>query len=306
MIQRLKKEIPSTDGVHTLRGIVLIPESPRGILQIVHGKSEHIARYEPFMTYLAENGFAVCGHDHIGHGYTAQDQSELGHFAEKNGHRIVCDDVCAFGESVKADLPGLPFFLLGHSMGSFIARCTLCDRPDLWEAAVIMGTSGKNPLAYPGLFLARLIGAVKGKKYISQLVLSVAFSSYNDRTESNRPYAWLSRDEAVQDAYERDPFCGTPFTVSAMCDLIRLQILCNRGKWYKALRKDLPILLVSGSQDPVGNYGKGVEEVYTALIAEGVTDADRKLYGGMRHEILNELGKEEVYGDILRFLEAQL
>ena len=124
--------------------------------------------------------------------------------------------------------------------------------------------------------------------------------------ESEHPFAWLTRDEKVLEKHDADPFCVFLFTVSAMCDLILLKSLCNKRSWFRNIRKDIPMLIVSGEHDPVGNYGKGVEEVYRRLLAEGVTDVVRKLYPGMRHEILNELGKETVWQDILDFLHSQI
>lgn len=306
MIQTIQKEILSSDDVHTLRGIVLVPENPKGILQIVHGMVEHIGRYEAFMTYLAESGFIVCGHDHLGHGRTAESDGEFGYFAKKDGYRLVCEDVCRFGNAVREDYPELPFILMGHSMGSFVARHIARDHPDICDALIVMGTSGKNPLAYPGLLIARIIRKLKGEKHISKFVSWVAFSSYNKRTGSDHPWAWTSRDEKELEKRDADPFCNFSFTVSAMCDLILLQSLCNRKDWFMNIRKDLPILIVSGEEDPVGCYGKGVEQVYESLIAEGVTDVSRKLYPDMRHEILNEIGREDVYADILDFLLSQI
>ena len=306
MIQTIQKEILSSDGAHTLRGTVLVPEAPRGILQIAHGMVEHIGRYEPFMAYLAENGFIVCGHDHLGHGRTAESDGEFGYFAKRDGHRLVCEDLYRFGNAVREDYPDLPFILMGHSMGSFIARQTAREHPDAYDALIVMGTSGKNPLSYPGLLIARLIRKLKGEKYVSKFVSRVAFSSYNKRTESDHPWAWTSRDEKELEKRDADLFCNFPFTVSAMCDLILLQSLCNKKDWFMNIRKDMPILIVSGSEDPVGGYGKGIEQVYESLIAEGVTDVSRKLYPEMRHEILNEIGREAVYEDILDFLISQI
>ena len=306
MIQRITKEIPSSDGKHTLRGVVLVPDRPMGILQIAHGMTEHIGRYEPFMQFMAQNGFIVCGHDHLGHGKTAETQSELGYFAKKDGHLLLCEDVFLFGGAMREDYPGLPLILLGHSMGSFIARRTVRLHPEACDALIIMGTSGKNPLSFPGLLVSRIIRSIRGEKYISPFVLHVAFSSYNKYMDSDHPFAWLTRDKKDLEKRDADPLCNFLFTVSAMCDLILLQSLCNKRDWFRHVRKDLPILIVSGERDPVGNYGKGVEEVYRLLLAEGVTDVSRKLYPEMRHEILNEIGKEEVYRDIFDFLSSQI
>ena len=302
---KIQKEIPSADGIHTLRGFVYLPEKPKGIVQIVHGMAEHIGRYDAFMSYLAENGWIVCGHDHLGHGKTAENNEELGFFAKKNGDFLLCEDTFAFGNTVKEDYPSLPFILLGHSMGSFIVRQTVRLHPDSCDALIIMGTGGKNPLSAIGFCISSLIRIIFGEKHISKFVNHIAFSSYNKRTNSEKEYAWLSRNEKEVEKHDKDPFCSFPFTVSAMCDLIRLQSLVNQKTWYANIRKDLPILLVSGAEDPVGNYGKGVEEVYSAFITEGITDVVRKIYPDMRHEILNEIEKETVYKDVLSFISLQ-
>lgn len=306
MIQKIRKEIPSSDGIHTLRGLLYLPENPKGILQISHGMVEHIERYDAFMTYIAENGFIVCGHDHLGHGKTAENEAELGFIAEKNGYRLVCEDVYLFGKAIKAGYPHLKHILLGHSMGSFIVRNTVVIHPDACDALIIMGTGGPNPLSRFGLLLTSLIGKLFGAKHISHLAYVAAFSSYNKRTGSKHPMAWLSRDEKELQKHDADPFCTFRFTVSAMHDLIRLQSDANRQEWFENLRKDIPILIVSGTEDPVGNYGKGIETIYTRLIEEGVTDVVRILYPDMRHEILNEFDREKPYSDILSFLHSQI
>ena len=306
-MQKIPKEIPSSDGVHTLRGMLYLPEEPKAVVQIVHGMAEHIGRYDAFMTYLAENGCIVCGHDHLGHGKTAENDDELGFFASKNGDALVCEDTLAFGKAVKEEYPDLPLILLGHSMGSFIARRTVHLHPEACDALIIMGTGGKNPLSAIGLGISSLIKATRGEKYISKLVLSVAFSTYNKRTGGEKySFDWLTCDEKEIEKHDADKFCTFLFTVSAMRDLIRLQSLANSKAWYAEIRKDLPIFIVSGAEDPVGNYGKGVEEVYASLIAEGVTDVTRKIYPAMRHEILNEVNRQTVYEDILSFISSQI
>lgn len=307
MIRKIRKELPSSDGIHTLRGLLYLPEEPpKGILQISHGMVEHIERYDAFMTYIAENGFIACGNDHLGHGRTAENDEELGFIAEKNGHHTVCEDVYLFGKAVKEEYPHIKHILLGHSMGSFIVRNTVLMHPDTCDALILMGTGGPNPLSGFGLALTSLIGKLFGAKHVSKLAYTAAFSSYNKRTNSKHPMAWLSRDEEELKKHDADQFCTFRFTVSAMHDLISLQAEANQRRWFAKLRKDLPILIVSGAEDPVGNYGKGIETVYTRLLEEGVTDVTRILYPDMRHEILNEFDRETAYADILSFLETQI
>ena len=303
----IDKHIPSTDGIHTLRGKVYLPEGEiRGILQISHGMAEHIARYAEFMTYLAENGFIAAAHDHIGHGLTAENAEELGFFAEKDGWRTVCRDVIAFSKSLKEEYPEKPLILMGHSMGSFIARIVCAEAKDLYSAYIFMGTGGANPMSSAGLALTSILTKTKGPRHISDLVYAAAFGTYNNRTEKDDIYAWLSTDREMVKKYHEDPLCGYRFTVSAMHDLIKMQDIVNRAAWYAAIPKDRPILLIAGEEDPVGTYGKGVRTVHQKLISAGAQKASLKLYPKMRHEVLNEMEKAIVYADLLDFLKENI
>ena len=297
-------EVPSTDGIHTLRGVVYIPSCniPKGVLQITHGMAEHIDRYADFMASAACAGFVVCGHDHLGHGKTAENEDELGFFAEKDGWRILTKDIHAFGEAVSENYIGIPHFLLGHSMGSFLARAAVALYPGAFDALVIMGTGGPNALSTTGLMLTAAIRRSKGDKHISKLTHTLTFGSYNKRTGSRDPFAWLTCDEELRQKHNQDPLCLFPFTVSAMNDLIAVQKAVNQKSWFASVKKDLPILIVSGEEDPVGNYGKGVKAIYDGLIDAGCTNVSLKLYPYMRHEILNEVERETVYLDIENFL----
>ena len=301
----MDKQIPSTDGIHTLRGKIFLPEGEiRGIVQISHGMVEHIGRYADFMTYLAENGFIAAAHDHIGHGKTAENEEELGFFAEKDGWRIVCRDVIAFGKLLKEEYPEKPLILMGHSMGSFIARIVSAEAKALYDAFIFMGTGGPNPMSSAGLALTSLLMKTKGPRHVSDLVYAAAFGSYNNRTEKDDPYAWLTTDRDMIKKHNDDPLCTYRFTVSAMHDLIKMQDMVNRAAWYGAVPKDRPILLISGEEDPVGAYGKGVATVHEKLKAAGVEKLTLKLYPDMRHEVLNEVDRTMVYADLLAYLNG--
>ena len=303
----IDKHIPSTDGIHTLRGKVYLPEGEvRGILQISHGMAEHIGRYADFMTYLAENGFIAAAHDHIGHGMTAENEDELGFFAEKDGWRIVCRDVIAFARSLKEDHPEKPLILMGHSMGSFIARIVAAETKELYSGYIFMGTGGPNPISGAGLALTQTITKLKGPRHISDVVYAAAFGTYNNRTEKDDIYAWLTTDLDMRKKHNEDPLSTFRFTVSAMHDLIKMQDIVNRAAWYAAIPKDLPILLIAGEEDPVGAYGKGVKTVYGKLSAAGAQKLFLKLYPKMRHEVLNEVARSTVYADLLAFLEENI
>jgi alpha-beta hydrolase superfamily lysophospholipase len=189
-------------------------------------------------------------------------------------------------------------------MGSFVARAAVAMYPDDYSALIIMGTGGTNPLSTMGLGLTSFIKKIKGEKHVSALTQGLAFGSYNKRTDSDDPFAWLTCDEELRQKHNEDPLCLFKFTTSAMNDLIAMQKAVNLPSWYQNIPKNLPILIVSGEEDPVGAYGKGVTEVHNKLIKEGCTDVTCILYPKMRHEILNEIGKETVYGDIITFLQT--
>ena len=197
-------------------------------------------------------------------------------------------------------------FLLGHSMGSFIARNAAAKYSEDFDAFIIMGTGGPNPASDLGLFLTSFIKCVKGGKHISTLADKAAFSTYNKKTGSDNPYAWLTHDEEMLTAHDADKYCMFKFTVSAMHDLVKLQKEANLKKWFRSVNKDMPIFIVSGDEDPVGGYGRGVKKVYERLSAAGVRDVTLKLYPGMRHEILNEVGRDEVESDILHWMDSKI
>ncbi len=302
--------VKSSDGVHTLAGVVYLPEqAPKGYFHIVHGMTEHIGRYDKFMSELCAEGYICFGYDNLGHGHTVNDDSELGYIAKKGGDDLLCRDVKLFSEAVISKYEGeygkLPYSLMGHSMGSFITRLAV-ERYVTPDKYIIMGTGGKNPAAGAGLALIALIKLFRGDKHISSFIDKLAFGSYNKRfgggSESD-PSPWLTNDSAHREKYYGDKYCTFKFTLSAMRDLITLMKNANRGAWFKSIRSDMPILLVSGEDDPVGNYGKGVKQVYNGLEKQGKT-AELILYPSARHEILNDFTYEQVKSDILKFINT--
>lgn len=301
-------EAPSTDGIHTLRGLLYLPQgAPLALIQISHGMTEHIARYEAFMEYLASLGYAVCGHDHIGHGKTAENSSELGFFAEHDGWSILPNDVYAFGKAVRAELdPALPYFLFGHSMGSFIARIFAARYGKELTGLILCGTGGPNPGAKLGILLTQHLAKKNGSHSYSAFAEKLAFGSYNKRTQQKSPVDWLSRDEAVLLRYASDPFCTFHFTVSALSDLFTLSDCANSRQTYAAIPASLPIYLICGDGDPVGNYAKGVRRVADEFTLSGHSRTDLTVYPGCRHELLNEIGKEKIMQDIAAWINEVL
>ena len=298
---------PSSDGKHTLVGRVYIPDGEiKGFFQVVHGMAEHIARYDGFMQRMANEGFLCFGHDHLGHGMTAESDDELGFIASKGGDSLLVNDVKAYYDAVAAEFgkaPEQPYILMGHSMGSFIVRLATAKykSPD---KLIIMGTGGKNPLATPGIAIISLVKALRGGKRLSPLVQKLAFGSYNDHFDAapDDILPWLSSDEEIRRRYYADEYCGFVFTVSAMRDLVRMNRDCNLERWYKNMPASLPVLLVSGEEDPVGNYSKGVLEVEEGLKKQGVP-VKCVIYKGARHEILEDFTHDDVVRDILAFVE---
>jgi alpha-beta hydrolase superfamily lysophospholipase len=302
-----KKEIPSSDGIHTLHGKVYVPEGRiRGVFQIVHGMAEHIGRYDKFMAFMAESGFVVCGHDHVGHGKTCKAVSDLGFIAENGGHNILIKDTYLFANAVKEDFPEAKHILMGHSMGSFIARHYAARYGKTLDGLILMGTGGPNSIAKIGIKLCASVKKIRGGRYVSQKIDRLAFGSYNSRTSKESKFDWLSLSRDNIEKYLDDELCGFPFTVSAMQDLISLTYFCNTSAWARAIPKELPIYLVSGSEDPVGEYGSGVRRVGFMLHKAGVKHTKITLYTGFRHEILNERCAEKVSNDILSFSQKAI
>lgn len=278
-------------------------QRPRFALQIAHGMVEYVDRYADFASFICQNGGIVYGNDHLGHGHTGENAELHGFFAEKDGDKCIVEDMHQLTELIHQNHPGLPVVLLGHSMGSFLSRIYATKYSDSICAAIFMGTSGTNPFVGVLRFLARTgIAFGRGKKP-AKLITAVAFGSYNakykDVTSAND---WLTRDKQVVAAYDADPWCTYKFTHSAFLDLSRILDEMSGPAWAAKLDKDLPCLLNSGDMDPVGGYGEGVKEVFGHMKNAGVKDLELKLYPDARHEILNEINKQEVYEDILQWI----
>ncbi len=298
---------PSCAGIGDIHAKCLCPqtETVKAVVQISHGMAEHSARYLPFAEYLCENGFAVFLHDHIGHGESVASSELLGYFGE-HGEQNFIEDMKTVTDWAKKEYPELPLFLLGHGMGSLIARKYTAQYGSLLAGAVYSGTSGSNPALGFGLLLCKALINLKGAKHRSKLLDKIAFGAYNKKTEKRTPCDWASRDAKEVDKFIADPLCGYMYTVSGMQALFLTVREISQDSWYVAVPQNLPVLLVSGTMDPIGNYGKGVQEVYRRLKDTDHRNVQIKLYDGARHEILNETNRVEVFSDILSFLSANL
>lgn len=277
----------------------------RGILQVVHGMAEHGERYQAMAYYMAYHGYAVFIHDHAGHGKSVENDTLLGYFGEKDGWKGLIEDVRTLAEKAMEKYPNRPMFLLGHSMGSFVARAYAAQYGDELAGAIFCGTSGANPGAAAGIAVAGIVEKFKGELYRSPFIDHIAFGSYNKRYENPRtPFDWLSRDESEVDLYIRDPYCGYLFTAAGYKDMFTLLQSVSGKAWYRSVPKKLPILLISGSMDPVGGYGKGVRQVYADLEKSGHVNVKIRVYDGARHELFNETNAKDVLRDLLDWTDS--
>ena len=306
--QRIQGSYPSSNGDNRIAYTVYLPEGEiKAILQIAHGMAEHFGRYEEFAGHMAEQGVLVCGNDHLGHGRTAENADDLGYFGGYKGWVHMVDDMHLLTRRIKETYGEMPYFLLGHSMGSLLSRAYLTCYGNELSGAILMGTSGKNKLTKLALPIVNTIGALKGERHRSLLIYSIAFGGFTKRYEKGASrLAWMSRDPAVLAAFKDDPKCNFVLTVAGFRDLMNVLTFVSRKEWAKEVPKGLPVYLVSGSMDPVGEYGKGVQHVYKDLLKARVKDLRMKLYPDARHEILNEPEKNTVYQDLQDWLIKHL
>lgn len=295
----------STDGKTRIHALRWLPAGePRAVVQIAHGMVEHIERYDDFARTLAACGYLVCGNDHIGHGQSAPSVDRIG-CLPVNGADIMVGDVHKLREMTTEQVGSqVPYFLFGHSMGSFIVRAYLAEYATNLQGAVISGT-GQQPLAVSraGRALAKLIAAVRGADYKSKLLDGMAMGGYAKKIPNARTsFDWLNTDPAAVDAYIADPACGQMFSAGGYVSLLTLTERIALPEYPGKVEDGVHVLFIAGGQDPVGDCGRGVDAAASALEEGGRADVDVKLYPGMRHEILNEPAHEEVYADVLEWL----
>lgn len=295
-------KVRSSDNIHTLKGKIFIPEGEiKGVFHLVHGMTEHIDRYDGFFDEFAKRGYVCCGYDNLGHGKTANNAEELGFIAHKKGYDYLMRDVKVFSDKIRKNYPNVPYILMGHSMGSFIVRGTVVNYVLDPDKLIICGTGGPNIASGAGLLLTDIFKLLFGEKHISNIIDKTAFGTYNKRFDGTSPYNWLTKDSEAIKKYSKDDYCTFKFTVSAMHDLVKLNRIANSRKFFRELDPKIPVLIVSGDCDPVGNYGKGVKKVYNKL--KKGRNVTLKLYKDGRHEIHNDTCKEEMIKDILEFID---
>ncbi len=291
-------KIPSTRGDVDLNCYRWVPEGEvRAVLFIAHGMMEHIFRYDEFANYLNGYGIAVYGHDHMGHGGTSP--VDRGFFAEKDGDEILVNDLYEMCKVVQNELPGVPRIVMGHSMGSFVTRRFLTRYGDSVDGAILMSTGQNSMLELnSGLFLSKLICKLRGTHHKSKLLYDLALAPNNRPfKESKDPLRWLSTSEESRRLYDEDPDCGFDFTAAGYRDLFSMIKKLGKEQDFEKIPKDLDILFVSGSDDIIGEYKGTLDKVIATLKGYGL-DPKKKVYEGLRHELLVENGKEAVFCDI--------
>ena len=299
----------SSTGCNRIHALRCEPEGEaRAVVQIAHGVADHISRYDDLMLYLAENGIVCVGDDHLGHGESIRSPEQQGFFNEEDGWNCVIKDVDALRDLTRRDYPDLPYIFFGHSMGSFVVRTYLIQHPDKYDAAILSGTGHQNKLMiFAGSTAARLMTRSKGPMGDGTALNNMAFGSYCKKIPNPRtPFDWISRDEAAVDKYIADPWCGFVCKVSLYRDMMEGVKFITNQKNIDKMNKEAPVYFMSGDADPVGDYGVGVEKAYHAFCAAGLKDVSMKLYPGGRHEMLNEINREDVKKDILDWINEKL
>lgn len=302
----MKREFfyPSKDGTTRIHGIEWIPEGEViAVLQMCHGMVEYIDRYDEFAAFMAGNGFYVVGHDHLGHGKSVTGEEKLGYFHHPDGNACVIGDIHQLRRHAQKNYPEVPYFILGHSMGSFLVRQYLGIYGEELSGAVIVGTGNQPQIAVNGgKALCRLMAAFKGWEYRSAFVNSLSIGNY----EKKLGKAWISRNEENVKKYTADPMCSFMFTLNGFYNLFDGISKMNKQESSGKIQKDLPMFFIAGEEDLVGDCGKGVKCVYEKYKSQGVKDVTIKLYPEDRHEILNENDRAMVFEDILSWTKSKM
>lgn len=313
--EKVKKEtfrFLSKDGKTKIHAVKWMPEDGkvRAVMQLSHGMVEYIERYDEFACYLARRGFLVVGHDHLGHGESVTDESEWGYFTAKKPAETVVADIYQVTRIIRSQYPDCPYFIFGHSMGSFLLRRYLTRYSEDVTGAVICGT-GSQPDAATcfGMLVCRLIGLVRGGHYRSAFITNVSFGKPYadfDKTGADPSKSWLSKNEESVRAYYDDPRCTFVFTVNGYYGLFSTVRYVNQMKHIRKIRKNLPVFFIAGEDDPVGNFGEGVKKAYAQYRQAGIRDVKMKLYQNDRHEILQETDREQVFEDVYQWCKKRM
>ncbi len=300
----------SRDGKSKIHGVRYMPdaENVTGVVQIIHGMAEYVERYEEFARFLTDRNMVVVGEDHLGHGKSVGEGQVQGYFCTQDPATVVVRDSHRLKKMTQQLYPGVPYFIVGHSMGSFILRSYMARYGTGIDGAVLLGTGMQaDSVIKSGKIAAGMINLFGGAKRPSKFLNSAAFGTYNQKIENPKTEMdWLAGDDSVVERYMADPDCGFLFTGNGFATLFELAKRASEKENLEKIPESLPVLLASGVHDPVGEYGVGVQRTYDGLKEAGLQDVELKLYPESRHEILNDFEKETVMNDIGNWLEKQI
>lgn len=300
---------PSKDGNTEIHTIEWKPEGEvKAVLQLCHGMVEYIRRYDEFAEFMCSRGYYVVGNDHLGHGKSVQSKSEYGFFNEKYGNACVIGDMHTLRQRTMKKYPDVPYFILGHSMGSLLVRQYIQMYGNGLSGAALLGvvSDRKKAVLLCGKQLCRLMAALRGWHYRSRFIDGMVFGSYNKKFKPARTRVdWMTSDREHLDAYVADPLCSFVFTVNAYYSLFTGMLNIEKKENIDMIPKTLPVLFAAGTDDPVGNFGKGVRKICDRYKTAGLQDVTLKLYAGDRHELLNETDRQQVYQDLFDWLEVK-
>ncbi len=295
----------SSDGKTKIHAVKWIPEHEiMAVLQISHGMLEHIERYDEFAAYMADHGILTAGNDHPGHGSSLENKESRGYFGEPDGNLVLIEDMHRLMNIMKKENPDVPYFMLGHSMGSFLTRQFITLYGDEIDGALILGTGQQDEkLIKLGMYISKLMASVKGWNYRSKFVNFLTLGGNNNRFKPARTkFDWLTRDEDIVDNYISDSRINFIFTLNGFYNMFKGMLIMNDPKSIEGIPKNLPLLFMSGDCDPVGNFGRDAAKAFDIYKKSGMKNISMRLYKGDRHEILNELDREQVYEDILMWI----
>ena len=300
----------SNDG-HKMYTYFFIPESkPKAILQLVHGLGEHAGRYKEFASKLTNEGFLICADDHRGFGKSTISKEQIGHIADNKGYELIIEDLKHLMLNTKTDYPNIPYFMMGHSMGSFLTRGFLIEYYKELDGAIIMGTRGKlKGIEKFGKTIAKIQKSIFGGRKRAKLIDKLSVGGYGKKyfPNDNSPLAWLTSDkEEIKKVIEDEYFSDKPASVETYIQLFKLIDKISDSKNYSSMNKDFPILLISGDKDPVGGMGEGVKWVYDMYKSLEFNDITLSFYKDGRHEILNDIQREDVTKEIISWLNSHI
>lgn len=299
---------PSADGKSTVAAHIYAPAfgPVKGIVQLAHGMVDHVQRYEALADYLTGRGYVFAGNDHLGHGSTAIADDDFGYFADEDSINVVLKDMHTMNRLLRGDYPGLKPVIMGHSMGSFLSRLYVVKYPNSICGHIIHGTGGPMGAILPlGKALVSFLILLRGARYRSKFVKNLSFMGYNSKfPKEEGENAWLTRDTETVKSKAADKRSGFTFTLAAYKDLYNMVGSSNSKRWFCDYPKSLRTVIMSGDMDPVGKYGDGPRYVYKHLLINGAADLSLKLYEGARHELFNETCRDEVFADIVSWMEA--